>query len=187
MCCTRCLLSGHGNISCNGCARCRKCTGYHDTDRCVRENHHLFCGPSHRSTSKQCSACLQAVQLQELQHDGAYSLLDIQRKMRGILSGTFRPPKPAPKSHSSSKQETLNLLPYTSLTITHPEPPPLPPPLLLDLHPSRLPSQLLFLILLILLPSPKAQRTRHHHKPHHTGTPQCTTRPFTTVSIVFNK
>ncbi|MPC56034.1 hypothetical protein E2C01_049983 [Portunus trituberculatus] len=75
---TRCLLFGHGDISCNGRARCRKCSGYHDTEGCVREDHCLFCGPGHCPTSKQCLAHLQAVQLQELQHDGAHSLLDIK-------------------------------------------------------------------------------------------------------------
>ncbi|MPC56500.1 hypothetical protein E2C01_050461 [Portunus trituberculatus] len=55
-----------------------KCSGYHDTDGCVREDHCLFCCSGHCPTSKQCPARLQAVQLQELQHDGAYSLLDIK-------------------------------------------------------------------------------------------------------------
>ncbi|MPC81380.1 hypothetical protein E2C01_075993 [Portunus trituberculatus] len=71
--CTRCLLFGHGNISCNGRAHCRKCSGYHDTDGCVREDHCLFCGPSYHPTSKQCPPHIQAVQ-----HDGAHSLLDFK-------------------------------------------------------------------------------------------------------------
>ncbi|MPC57677.1 hypothetical protein E2C01_051661 [Portunus trituberculatus] len=56
--CTRCLLFGHGNIFCNGCAHCRKCSGFHDNDGCIREDHCLFCGPGHCPTSKQCPACL---------------------------------------------------------------------------------------------------------------------------------
>ncbi|MPC99120.1 Nucleic-acid-binding protein from mobile element jockey [Portunus trituberculatus] len=145
--CTRCLLFGHSNISCNGRARCKKCSGYHDTDGCVREDHCFFCGSGHRPTSKQCPARLQAVQLQELQHGGAHSLLDVKRKMRGILPGIFRPPNPAPK-YTPPKPGNPQLSPYTSLALTHLKSPPLPPPLLLTQHPSPLP-----LLILLLLPS----------------------------------
>ncbi|MPC70152.1 hypothetical protein E2C01_064391 [Portunus trituberculatus] len=83
--CTHCLLFGHGNISCNGRAHCKKFSGFHDTDGCVREEHCLFYGPGHRPTSKQYLAHLQAVHLQELQHDKDHSLLDIKRWYDGNL------------------------------------------------------------------------------------------------------
>ncbi|MPC88143.1 hypothetical protein E2C01_083037 [Portunus trituberculatus] len=72
--CTHCLLFGQGIISCNGHAHCSKCSTFHDNDGCVREDHSLFCSPSYHNTSRQCQAHLQAVQLQELQHDKYYSL-----------------------------------------------------------------------------------------------------------------
>ncbi|MPC22382.1 hypothetical protein E2C01_015396 [Portunus trituberculatus] len=194
MCCIRCLLFGHGNISCNEHARCRKFSGFHETDGCVREDHCLFYGPNHRPTSKQCPVCLQAVQLQELQHEKACSLLDIKRKMRGILPSTFHPPKPTPQTHSPSK--TGHPLP-PSLLLTHPRTPrgptsaptlhsrptpfqaPTPAPIL---DPTPAPTKPLSPIISVVPltaqpPTPKAQWTHHHHKPHYTVTPQHTTRP----------
>ena len=34
--CTRCLLFGHGNVSCNGKVRCGRCSGFHPADACER-------------------------------------------------------------------------------------------------------------------------------------------------------
>ncbi|MPC47763.1 hypothetical protein E2C01_041520 [Portunus trituberculatus] len=72
-------------------------------DRCVREDHCLFYGPGRCPTSKQCLAHLQAVQQQELQQNKAHSLLDIKRKMRGILLGTFLSHKSQPQGQPPSK------------------------------------------------------------------------------------
>ncbi|MPC56033.1 hypothetical protein E2C01_049982 [Portunus trituberculatus] len=114
--------------------------------------------------------------------------------MRGILPGTFRPPKPAPKSHSPSK--TGNLQP-PPVHLTHPRTPrtptsapiraPHPTPIQASIpapipDPTHAPTKPLSPIISVVPltaqpPSPNAQRSRHHHKPHHTVTPQCTTRP----------
>ncbi|MPC75753.1 hypothetical protein E2C01_070147 [Portunus trituberculatus] len=174
--------------SCDGRARCKKCSGYHDTDGCVREDYCLFCGSGHRPTSKQCLTCLQAAQLQELQHDGAHSLLDVKQKMRGILPGTFCLPNPSPKPHSPSKPGHPQPPP---LCLTHPHTPktptsaptlaPHPTPIQASFpapapDPTPSPIKPLNPIINVVLltaqpPSPKAQWNRHHHKPHHKVTP----------------
>ncbi|MPC56036.1 hypothetical protein E2C01_049985 [Portunus trituberculatus] len=184
--CPRCLLFGQRNISCNGRARCRKCSGFHVTEEYVREDHCLFCGPGHRPTSKQCPARLQAVQLQELQYDKA---LDIKRKMRNILRRTFLPPKSANQAHPPSKtgypyppplhHPNPCQIPCTPRTPTSaptlaPRPAPFQAPIptpILDPNPA--PTKLLSPIISVVPlsaqpPTPKAQRIRHYHKRHTT-------------------
>ncbi|MPC66057.1 hypothetical protein E2C01_060200 [Portunus trituberculatus] len=104
--CTSCLLFGHSNISCNGRARYRKCSGYHDTDRTPTSVPTL----APRPTSIEAS-----------------------------IPAPIPDPTPAP---------TKPLSPIISVVPLTAQP-----------------------------PSPKAQRSHHHHKPHHTVTPRRTTRP----------
>ncbi|KAG0720021.1 hypothetical protein GWK47_007025 [Chionoecetes opilio] len=99
--CTRCLLFGHGNATCNMKIRCSNCSGFHVAEGCARPVYCLFCGDDHRPTYKQCPAYLQAMQVQLLQHEPTCSISDVKRKLRGIHPGTFRPRGPPVREPSS--------------------------------------------------------------------------------------
>ncbi|XP_045110805.1 uncharacterized protein LOC123504405 [Portunus trituberculatus] len=120
----------------------------------------------------------------------AYSFLNIKQKLIGILLGTFRPPNLHLNHTRPPRQDTLILLPHTSRALAHPETLPLPPPLLLALHQSRLLSLILLLLppnllspiisVVLLTAQPtslKAQQTPHHHKPHHDARPDPPSSP----------
>ncbi|MPC34813.1 hypothetical protein E2C01_028215 [Portunus trituberculatus] len=120
--CTRCLLFGHGNISCNGCAHCRKCSGYHDTDRTPSSSSPTPHSPLHTKNLT-----------------SGPTLAPRPTTFQASLTAPILDPIPAPTKPLSP---IISVVPLTAQS-----------------------------------PSPKAQRTCHHHKPHHTVTPHRTTRP----------
>ena len=176
--CTRCLMFGHGNISCNGKARCRKCSGFHATDGCSRTDHCLFCGLGHPPTSRQCPAYLRAVAIQELQHKPDHSILDVKRKLRGILPGQYkthtptvqvpasrsqgsqRPPAPPHVQVPTPPHPTVTLAPLMQQPLT-------PPPHSTPITPSRRPAG----------QTPKPQRPRRSPNRHPTTPQRRATRP----------
>lgn len=156
--CTRCLLFGHGNVSCNGKVRCGRCSGFHPADACERPESCLFCGADHRPTSRQCPAYLQAVKIQELQHHTSHSITDIKRLLRGIRPGAFRPKVPLTSNPPAPCPATLRPPPPSPAT----QPPPPKPlsPIISVVPPAAGPVN----PIPPLPPSPKHQRERRSPK-----------------------